>query len=184
LIKSMDNLAQSQREALNGSAAVAAYVGLGSNLGASAQILAAALQALGDEPQTRVSRCSSFYRSAPVDAQGPDFINAVALLETTLSPLELLQSLQDVEAQFGRQRPYLNAPRTLDLDLLCYGQTVMQTPRLTLPHPRMHERAFVLLPLSELDAAFVIPGLGPLAYFCQKVSDQRLEKLIARPLSL
>jgi 2-amino-4-hydroxy-6-hydroxymethyldihydropteridine diphosphokinase len=95
-------------------------------------------------------RVSSLYRSAPYEAQGPDFINAVALLSTHLAPLALLHALQDLEQQSGRERPYKNAPRTLDLDLIFYGDVVLASAELTLPHPRWHERAFVLHPLAEI----------------------------------
>jgi 2-amino-4-hydroxy-6-hydroxymethyldihydropteridine diphosphokinase len=93
---------------------------------------------------------SNAWRSAPVDAGGPDFLNAVAALDTALSPLELLDALQAIELAHGRERPYRNAPRTLDLDLLLYGDVTLATPRLTLPHPRLGERAFVLQPLLEI----------------------------------
>jgi 2-amino-4-hydroxy-6-hydroxymethyldihydropteridine diphosphokinase len=101
-------------------------------------------------PGTRLLRVSSLYRSAPVDAGGPDYLNAVAELDTTLAPLELLHALQRIEQAAGRERPYRNAPRTLDLDLLLYGTLRLDSAELTVPHPRMGERAFVLLPLAEL----------------------------------
>ena len=135
-----------------------AWVGLGANLGDARAQIAAALGALAQLPQSRLLRASSLYASAPVDAQGPDYLNAVAELATDLAPLALLHALQAVEAAAGRQRPYRNAPRTLDLDLLLYDGLRLQTPALTLPHPRMHERAFVLLPLAELWPAAVTPA--------------------------
>jgi 2-amino-4-hydroxy-6-hydroxymethyldihydropteridine diphosphokinase len=156
-----------------------AYIGLGSNQGDSVHILKAAVQALADLPQTRLWGCSQLYSSAPVDASGPDFLNAVVGLKTALTPLALLAALQAIEAQFGRQRPYVNAPRTLDLDLLCHGQTVMHVERLTLPHPRMHERAFVLMPLLELAPTLVIPGLGFAQDFLPAVSGQAIQKINA-----
>lgn len=129
-----------------------AYVGLGANLGDDlTATLQSALQALAALPATRLVAVSSAWRSAPVQATGPDFLNAVARLATTLPPEALLDALQAIEQQHGRQRPYLNAPRTLDLDLLLYGQQRLRTDRLTLPHPRLSERAFVLRPLLELD---------------------------------
>ena len=139
------------------------FVGLGANLGDARATLAAALGRLAALPQTRLVACSSLYRSAPVDAQGPDFINAVAELDTALEPQPLLLALQAIEAEHGRQRPYRNAPRTLDLDLLLYGQRVIAEPGLIVPHPRLHERAFVLQPLAELAPGLSLPLHGALA---------------------
>jgi len=129
---------------------VCAFVALGANLGDATRTLGDAIEALDRLPETRVTSRSSFYRSAPVDAKGPDFINAVVAIETGLPALELLGQLHAIEQAAGRERPYRNAPRTLDLDLLLYAQEVIATPELTVPHPRMHERAFVLLPLAEI----------------------------------
>jgi 2-amino-4-hydroxy-6-hydroxymethyldihydropteridine diphosphokinase len=126
------------------------FVGLGANLGDARTTLQAAFDALNQLPGTRCVARSSLYRSAPVDADGPDYVNAVAELRTKMQPPVLLRALQAVETRFGRERPYHHAPRTLDLDLLLYGQRCIETPALTLPHPRMHERAFVLVPLAEL----------------------------------
>jgi 2-amino-4-hydroxy-6-hydroxymethyldihydropteridine diphosphokinase len=154
-----------------------AYVGLGANLGDTAATLKAALQSLGALPGIRLQAVSAFYRTAPVDAQGPDFLNAVAALQTTLSPEELLAQLQRIESASGRERPYRNAPRTLDLDLLLYGDASMVSPTLTLPHPRMHERAFVLVPLAEVaPAGTVIPGRGALQALLAGVAAQRIHK--------
>jgi 2-amino-4-hydroxy-6-hydroxymethyldihydropteridine diphosphokinase len=149
-----------------------AYVGLGANLGAdlSAALTQAALS-LEAWPGVRVAARSSLWRSEPVDAGGPDFLNAVVALDTTLAPLELLDALQAIESSHGRQRPYRHAPRTLDLDLLLYADLVLDTPRLTLPHPRLHERAFVLKPLLEL-----APALAPLARG-DGWQSQRIERL-------
>lgn len=127
-----------------------AYVAIGANLGDARQAVESAIDALGRLPQSRLVAQSSLYRTAPVDAGGPDFINAVAALETGLAPLELLARLQAIETAAGRERPYRNAPRTLDLDLLSHGEQVLDTPTLTLPHPRMAQRAFVLVPLAEI----------------------------------
>ncbi|WP_137896702.1 2-amino-4-hydroxy-6-hydroxymethyldihydropteridine diphosphokinase [Ramlibacter sp. 2FC] len=129
---------------------VRAYVALGANLGDAAASVRQALDALGRLPGTRLLSRSRLYRSAPHQASGPDFINAVAELETRLPAPELLQALQALEQAAGRERPYPNAPRTLDLDLLLYGEARIASPRLTVPHPRMGERAFVLLPLAEI----------------------------------
>ncbi|MEZ5662825.1 MAG: 2-amino-4-hydroxy-6-hydroxymethyldihydropteridine diphosphokinase [Burkholderiaceae bacterium] len=131
---------------------VAAYVGLGANLGDDpARAVRDALQALAqDIAGVRLIRASSLYRTAPVDAGGPDYINAVAEVATTLTAPALLDALQAVENAAGRQRPYRHAPRTLDLDLLLYGSGCIDSARLTVPHPRMRERAFVLVPLHEI----------------------------------
>lgn len=136
-------------------APVTAYVGLGANLGEPQQALRAALQALARLPHTRVLRSSRLWRSAPVDAGGPDYVNAVAELETRITAPELLARLQAIEQAAGRERPYRNAPRTLDLDLLLYGDARIDSAMLTVPHPRMRDRAFVLLPLQELAPARV-----------------------------
>lgn len=127
-----------------------AFVAIGANLGDAQATVRQAMADLAGLAQTRVSACSSLYRSAPVDAVGPDFINAVVALETALAPEDLLVELQQLELRAGRERPYRNAPRTLDLDLLRHGDTVMHSATLTLPHPRLQERAFVLLPLAEI----------------------------------
>ena len=125
-------------------------VALGANLGDAAGTVRQALMDLDRLPDTSVLRASSLYRTAPHEASGPDFINAVALVDSTLSPQMLLTALQALELRAGRERPYRNAPRTLDLDLIFYGNEVLQTPTLTLPHPRWQERAFVLVPLMEV----------------------------------
>lgn len=129
---------------------VDACIALGANLGDAAQALRDALAALGAHPGVRVLRASGLYRTAPVDAGGPDFINAVALVATTLTAPGLLAALQAIEQAAGRLRPYRNAPRTLDLDLLTYGTARIDSPVLTVPHPRMMDRAFVLVPLREV----------------------------------
>ncbi|MEJ8820922.1 2-amino-4-hydroxy-6-hydroxymethyldihydropteridine diphosphokinase [Variovorax humicola] len=136
---------------------VRAYVGLGANLGDAKAAVERAIEALDALPQTRVAARSSMYRSAPFEATGPDFFNAVAALETDLEPIALLAELQRLELQAGRERPYRNAPRTLDLDLLLHGAAVLDSPILTLPHPRMLQRAFVLLPLAEIAPDLVTP---------------------------
>ena len=128
----------------------AVFVGLGANLGDRQAALRAALAAIGQLPGTRVLRVSPLYGSAPVDAGGPDYLNAVAEIATTLAPQALLQALQAIERSAGRERPYRNAPRTLDLDILWFGGQAIDTPALTVPHPRMAERAFVLRPLADL----------------------------------
>lgn len=129
---------------------VSAFVALGANLGNARATVLQALQDLAHLPQTRLLARSRLYRSAPHEASGPDFINAVARIETALTAPELLQALQSLEDAAGRERPYPNAPRTLDLDLLLYGDASIESPRLTVPHPRMRQRAFVLQPLSDV----------------------------------
>ncbi|WP_184857094.1 2-amino-4-hydroxy-6-hydroxymethyldihydropteridine diphosphokinase [Acidovorax soli] len=151
--------------------AVAAFIGLGANLGDRGAALQQALASLAALPHTQVRRVSSLYRSAPVDADGPDYLNAVAELATGLPPEELLQSLQAIEAAAGRERSYRNAPRTLDLDILLYGDASIATPGLTVPHPRMGERAFVLLPLSEIAPGRVAPAQ------LEAVAGQRIERM-------
>lgn len=153
-----------------------AWVGLGANLpsqaGNPAETLARAVEAINARPDISVSAASSRYRSSPVDSEGPLYCNQVIRLRTRLSAEALLHELQAIEAVFGRERPYRNAPRTLDLDLLLYGggqrpgdegqhgAERRQGSFLTLPHPRMQERLFVLMPLAEIDPAIEIPGQG------------------------
>jgi 2-amino-4-hydroxy-6-hydroxymethyldihydropteridine diphosphokinase len=129
---------------------VTAYVALGANLGDAASTLRDALQTLGRTPGIRLTQASSLYRTAPIDSSGPDYLNAVAEVATTLSAPALLAALQVIENAAGRERPYRNAPRTLDLDLLLYGNGRIDSPDLTVPHPRMWARAFVLVPLAEI----------------------------------
>jgi 2-amino-4-hydroxy-6-hydroxymethyldihydropteridine diphosphokinase len=129
---------------------VTAFVALGANLGDAAAALRAAVAAIDCLPGTRIARCSGLYRTAPHEASGPDFINAVVEVSTCLCAPDLLVALQQIELAAGRERPYPNAPRTLDLDILLYGSARIDSPRLCVPHPRMMERAFVLVPLSEI----------------------------------
>lgn len=158
---------------------VTAFVGLGANLGEAAETLRLALAALGGLPECRLLAASSVYRTAPVDASGPDYLNAVARLETSLAAEALLDELLALELRFGRERPYHHAPRTLDLDLLLHGEQIINTPRLTLPHPRAHQRAFVLVPLAELAPDLVLPGRGAIANWLGTVQDQAIERLAA-----
>jgi 2-amino-4-hydroxy-6-hydroxymethyldihydropteridine diphosphokinase len=148
-----------------------AYIGLGANLGDAPAALRSAVQALAALPGTDVLRCSSMYRSAPLEATGPDFLNAVVAVRTALAAPDLLASLQSIETAAGRERPYPNAPRTLDLDLLLFGDLSLATPALTVPHPRMRERAFVLQPLAELAPERVDPA------WLAAVHGQRIERL-------
>ncbi len=154
-----------------------AYIGLGANLGDARAALQAALDALAAMPDSDLLCCSAIYRSAPIDSSGPDYLNAVAELRTALAPLALLHQLQAIERAQGRERPYRNAPRTLDLDLLLYDDLVQADPELTLPHPRAHERAFVLCPLAELAPDRVIPGHGRAADLLAAVAGQAIERL-------
>ena len=129
---------------------VTAYVGLGANLGEPTAALALAIERLGAYPGIAVTARSSNYRTAPIDSSGPDYTNAVVAVRTTLTAPALLVCMQAIEAQAGRERPYRNAPRTLDLDILLYGDAQVCSPALSIPHPRMWQRAFVLLPLAEI----------------------------------
>jgi 2-amino-4-hydroxy-6-hydroxymethyldihydropteridine diphosphokinase len=158
-------------------ARTAAFIGLGANLGDARSTLDAAFVALARLPQTELRAASSIYRSAPVDSSGPDYLNAVIRLDTALPPRELLAELQRIERLHGRERPYRNAPRTLDLDLLLYGVRRIDSPALTVPHPRMHERAFVLRPLDEIAPGLEIPGRGHVRDWLARVVDQRIDRL-------
>lgn len=131
----------------------------GANLGEAQATVLQAIQDVGALANTQLQMASSLYASAPQEAIGPEFVNAVAIYDTVLSPLELLDALQNLEKTAGRERPYLNAPRTLDLDIIFYGDIALDSPRLTLPHPRWQERAFVLVPLAEISADKVSPAL-------------------------
>jgi 2-amino-4-hydroxy-6-hydroxymethyldihydropteridine diphosphokinase len=150
---------------------VTAYVALGANLGDARAAVLQAFEALAFLPETQVTGCSALYRTAPHEAQGPDFINAVARIDTRLTAPDVLDALQTIENRAGRLRPYVNAPRSLDLDLLFYGDACMHSPRLTLPHPRWRERAFVLVPLADVWPQRV--GPEDLAH----VADQAIERL-------
>ena len=155
-----------------------AYVALGANLGDPAATVRAAFGALANLPESRVVHGSSLYRTAPVGiTEQPEFINAVAQLETTLAPESLLDALFDIELRFGRIRADKNGPRTLDLDLLLYNDQFLELPRLTLPHPRLHLRAFVLHPLAEIAPDLLIPGRGSIAAWLPAVANQGIEKL-------
>ncbi|HZX31016.1 MAG TPA: 2-amino-4-hydroxy-6-hydroxymethyldihydropteridine diphosphokinase [Rhodocyclaceae bacterium] len=155
-----------------------AYIALGANIGDPAATVRAAFAALSGLPGMRLAAASSLYRTAPVGlANQPDFINAVARVETTLEPQALLQALLALEADFGRIRLERNGPRTLDLDLLLYGDRVLDTPDLILPHPRLHLRAFVLAPLAEIAPDLTIPGRGTVAAWLPAVANQAIERL-------
>jgi len=151
---------------------VTAYVALGANLGDAQAAVRQAFEALACGPEIQVTGRSSLYRTAPHEAQGPDFINAVARIDTHLTAPNLLDALQAIEHQAGRLRSYVNAPRSLDLDLLFYGEAVIQSPRLTVPHPRWRERAFVLYPLAD-----ICPGLVHVDMLAA-VQGQPIERLV------
>ena len=148
---------------------VTAYVGIGANLGDARQAVTRAVDDLGHLPGTRLVARSSLYRTAPVDANGPDYVNAVAAVDTRLTAPDLLAHLQALEQRAGRERPWRHAPRTLDLDLLLYGAARIESAVLTVPHPRWQERAFVLVPLAE-----IAPGL---------VSSQALDAVTSQVIA-
>ena len=155
-----------------------AFVGIGSNLEQPARQVERALAELDALPHSRVVKRSSLYRSAPLGyAAQPDFVNAVAQLETGMPAERLLDELQAIESRHGRERAFANAPRTLDLDLLLFEKLQIKTARLTVPHPRMHERAFVLKPLLEVSPEASIPGVGPASQALKKLEHQAVEKM-------
>ncbi|MBS1143257.1 MAG: 7,8-Dihydro-6-hydroxymethylpterin-pyrophosphokinase [Proteobacteria bacterium] len=155
-----------------------AYVALGANLGDPAATVRAAFAALANLPDSRVAHSSSLYRTAPVGlTDQPEFVNAVAELQTSLAPEALLDALFEIEQRFGRIRAEKNGPRTLDLDLLLYGDQFIDLPRLTLPHPRLHLRAFVLCPLAEIAPQLALPGRGTVAAWLPAVANQGIVRL-------
>ena len=166
------------------------FIALGANLGEPVATVKAAILALRELPQTQFIAASSLYRTAPVGLKHqPDFINAVVELIAVPDSVcqgfrfagwqapTFLESLFGIEARFGRQRSMKNAPRTLDLDLLLYGEVLCDDPQLTLPHPRMHQRAFVLAPLAEIAPQLVVPGRGGVAELLLRCADQQIEKM-------
>ncbi len=154
-----------------------AYVAIGANLGDPVKTVSAAIAALAAIPATRLIAVSSLYRTAPVGLKHqPDFINAVAALEVSLNPKQLLAALFEIEADFGRQRSIPNAARTLDLDLLLHGSTICDEAELTLPHPRMHLRAFVLAPLLEIAPDCRIPQRGLARDLLDACRDQQIAR--------
>ena len=156
-----------------------AYVGLGANLNDPRRQVQTAIDELAQLPHSRLTARSALYRSAPLGhAAQPDFVNAVAQLETTLSAPALWQALQGIERAHGRERSFRDAPRTLDLDLLLYGDARIDAPALCVPHPRMHERAFVLVPLLEIDPQAQIPGRGGAHACLGRCSAQDIEPLV------
>ena len=155
-----------------------AYVGLGANIGEPRRQLQAAIEELKELPDSAVVLASGLYRSAPLGyVNQPDFLNAVVQIDTRLAPEALLARLQEIEQRHDRQRPFAGAPRTLDLDLLLYGDQTIDTPRLTVPHPRMHERAFVLKPLAEIAPEVAIPGRGAARGLLAACREQVAERI-------
>lgn len=155
-----------------------AYIALGSNLAQPVSQVLQAFEELRQLPESRLIQQSSLYRSDPVGrTDQPDFINAVACIETTLTPHELLSTLLEIELHHGRTRESLNAPRTLDLDILLFGDRQYQDEKLVIPHPRMTERAFVLQPLAEIAPDCIIPGQGSVTHLLSFCLDQRLERI-------
>ena len=160
---------------------VTAYVGLGSNLDGPAAQITRAFDELAGLPETRLAACSPLYRSAPMGPQDqPDFVNAAVALDTGLAPLDLLEHLLAIEVQHGRRRDGAHwGPRTLDLDLLLYGDLRLDSPGLSLPHPGLHERAFVLYPLADIAPALTVPGHGQLQALLARCGDVRIRRLEA-----
>jgi 2-amino-4-hydroxy-6-hydroxymethyldihydropteridine diphosphokinase len=154
------------------------WVGIGANLGDARANVLDAIERLARLPGAKLLQTSSLYRTAPIDSSGDDYVNAVASLDTDLDAHALLQALFDIEQAHGRERPYRNAPRTLDLDLLLYGDDIIDdAPTLIVPHPRIHERAFVLAPLAEVAPDLVIPGRGAVSALLADVGDQDIVRL-------
>lgn len=159
-----------------------ACIALGANIGEPLRQIEAGFQALAALPGTRLKARSSLYRSAPVGyADQPDFINAVALIDTTLEPHALLEALLSIERVNGRVREFPNAPRTLDLDIVLYGDVVIHDPGLTIPHARMLERAFVMLPLAEVAPEMQVPGQGRVSELAARVDAGSIAQLQRMP---
>jgi 2-amino-4-hydroxy-6-hydroxymethyldihydropteridine diphosphokinase len=157
-----------------------AFIGFGGNIGDTRQLITDAIVCLALRSELQIIAKSCFYQSAPVEASGNDYINAVIEIETELSPYGLLHVCQAIELEFGRERPYINAPRTLDLDVLSYEGVTQNETELILPHPRIIERSFVLLPLLEIAPDLFLPNWGELKAYLPQVAHQRIEKLPCR----
>lgn len=154
-----------------------AYIGIGANLGDASANVDDALARLAALAGCRLLARSGKYRTAPIDSSGDDYVNAVACIDTPLSALALLAALHGIELAHGRERPYRNAPRTLDLDILLYGDQVVDLPTLQIPHPRMLERAFVLVPLLEIAPEVTIPARGAASQFLPGVAGQGIKRM-------
>ena len=157
-----------------------AFIGFGGNIGDTRQLITDAIVCLAQRSELHILAKSCFYQSAPVEALGGDYINAVIEIETELTPYGLLHVCQAIEQEFGRERPYANAPRTLELDILFYEGVTQNETELMLPHPKIIERSFVLLPLLEIAPDFFLPNFGQLKAYLPKVAHQRIEKLPCR----
>ena len=152
---------------------IRSYIGLGANLGDPRETIQTALRELAATPDLTVLKVAPLYASAPIDSSGPNYINTVASLDTSLGPQELLAVLQKIELLHGRERPYINAPRTLDLDLLLYDDIKLDSRTLIIPHPRMHQRAFVLKPLYDIAGDLQL-AQGSIQTLLAKCKDQGL----------
>ena len=158
---------------------VQAFIALGANLGQPAKQVRRAIALICLLPNTRLVKCSSFFTSTPVGYTAqPDFINAVVEISTRLSPDGLLEALFAIESALGRERHFINGPRTIDLDLILYGERTVKSAELEIPHPRMVERAFVLVPLVEIAPEILIPGQGRAADLLPNVADQKLHRIL------
>lgn len=155
-----------------------AYIGLGSNLDQPQRNILQAIQLISEHHQIKLIATSSLYQTTPVGyLNQADFINAVIKVNTCLDAMSLLQTLLDIEQRFGRQRPFKDAPRTLDLDLLLYGQLEVATEQLTLPHPRMHQRAFVMVPLKEIAPELMLPKIGNVQQIAESLEIDGIHKI-------
>ena len=154
-----------------------AYIGIGANLGDAASNVDDAIARLAALSGTRMLACSAKYRTAPIESSGDDYVNAVACIDTPLPAPQLLTALHGIELAHGRERPYRNAPRTLDLDILLYGDAIIDQPSLHVPHPRMQERAFVIVPLLEIAPDLIIPGRGAASTFLPALLGQGISRI-------
>jgi 2-amino-4-hydroxy-6-hydroxymethyldihydropteridine diphosphokinase len=158
-----------------------AYIALGSNLQQPTQQVTRAFNAIAEMPSTTLLKRSSLYKTVPVGYDNqPDFINAVAMVETALTPEAMMQQLLSIEQQFGRERPFPNAPRILDLDLLLYDNITMQTDLLTLPHPRMQSRGFVMLPLTEIAVDLILPSGESVVELAKRFPQEDIQRIPER----
>jgi len=162
---------------------ITTYIGIGANLGNARATVREAIDRLAQIAGCKLMMASSLYSSAPIESSGDDYVNAVAGLQTSLSAQQLLNALQAIELAFGRERPYRNAPRTLDLDVLLYGTEKIATETLVVPHPRMTERAFVLLPLIQIAPDIDIPGHGSAVDLLDSVKNQAIFQLAESKLA-